>query len=202
MSTYTAKFVFDNDFSRNRQAKLGEADIAQANQTGFERGVMEGRAAAQAEIAAAYASAAQMLAHQLSSLLADADARTDAIEMAAMDVAVTLARSIAGAALADRPDADLQAAARAALGHARGQPHLAVRVNEATVTEMDQLMQRLSRETGFSGRVIVLGEPDIAPGEGRIEWADGGILIDRAALDASINQAVATALGRPATGHH
>jgi hypothetical protein len=54
----TAKFVFDNDFSRSRQAKLGEADLAQASQSGFERGVAEGRAAAQGEIAAAYASRA------------------------------------------------------------------------------------------------------------------------------------------------
>lgn len=202
MSGATAKFVFDNDFSRDRQARLGEVDIARATQGGYERGVIEGRAAAEADIAAAYASAAQMLGHQLSGLLAEADSRAEAIEAAAIDVAVTLARAIAGAALAARPDADLQAAARAALGHARGQPHLAVRVHESTVTEIDQLMQRLARETGFAGRIIVLGEPDIAPGEGRLEWADGGILVDRAALDASISQAVATALGHPSPGQH
>lgn len=197
-ATGASKYVFGNDFSRDRQAKIGEADVASAMQSGFERGVAEGRAAAAGEIAATYATLAQNISIQLQQLLGEADQRTAAIEEAAIEVAVTLARAIAGAALADRADADLQAAARAALAHARGAPHLALRVNEAAVGEMDTLMQKLARETGFAGRIIVLGEPDIAPGEGRIEWADGGVLVDRPALDQGINQAVMAALGRQA----
>ena len=37
---------------------------------------------------------------------------------------------------------------------------------------------------------MVLAEPDIAPGDCRIEWADGGIKRDRAATEAAIADAV------------
>jgi flagellar assembly protein FliH len=36
----------------------------------------------------------------------------------------------------------------------------------------------------------VLAEPDVAPGDCRIEWADGGLTRDRAKTEAAINEAV------------
>jgi flagellar assembly protein FliH len=37
----------------------------------------------------------------------------------------------------------------------------------------------------------VIGENEIAPGDCRIEWADGGIVRERAATEAAIGEAVA-----------
>ena len=46
---------------------------------------------------------------------------------------------------------------------------------------------------------MVLAEPEIALGDCRIEWADGGIVRDRAATEAAIGEAVGRYLGaRPA----
>ena len=47
----------------------------------------------------------------------------------------------------------------------------------------------------FEGRLVVLAEPDIALGDCRIEWADGGINRDSAAADAAIGAAVAGYIG-------
>jgi hypothetical protein len=38
-------------------------------------------------------------------------------------------------------------------------------------------------EKGFEGRLVILGEPEIVRGDCHIEWADGGILRDRKALE-------------------
>ena len=43
---------------------------------------------------------------------------------------------------------------------------------------------------GFDGRLIVLAETGLAPGDCRIEWADGGLTRDRAATAAAIGEAV------------
>jgi len=43
---------------------------------------------------------------------------------------------------------------------------------------------------GFEGRLILLAEPGMAPGDCRIEWADGGLVRDRAATEAAIGEAV------------
>ena len=45
--------------------------------------------------------------------------------------------------------------------------------------------------SGFEGRLVVLGEPGIALGDCRIEWADGGVNRDTAAAEAAIGEAVA-----------
>ncbi len=89
----------------------------------------------------------------------------------------------------------LEQAARECLTHARAAPHLAVRVNEAHVSDAERLFGRLTHESGYAGKLIILGEPEIAPGDARLEWADGGVVIDRGALDAAIATAARDILG-------
>ena len=37
---------------------------------------------------------------------------------------------------------------------------------------------------------MILAEPDIATGDCRIEWADGGVVLERAAIEAKIDELV------------
>ena len=37
---------------------------------------------------------------------------------------------------------------------------------------------------------MFLAEPEIATGDCRIEWADGGVVLDRAAIEAKISELV------------
>ena len=83
----------------------------------------------------------------------------------------------------------------ASFQHLRGVPHLVVRVNAALVEAVEAHVQRIARERGYEGRLVVMGEPDIAPGDGRIEWADGGIVREQAHIEAAVDHAVAGALG-------
>jgi flagellar assembly protein FliH len=41
--------------------------------------------------------------------------------------------------------------------------------------------------SGFTGRLVVLGDPDIAIGDARLEWADGGVVRDIRQLSADID---------------
>ncbi len=47
---------------------------------------------------------------------------------------------------------------------------------------------RSPRSRGFEGRLVVLAEPEIALGDCRIEWADGGVVRDAAKTDARHRQ--------------
>jgi flagellar assembly protein FliH len=70
-----------------------------------------------------------------------------------------------------------------------------LRVNEAMVEPAEELARKLTAEHGFSGKLIVLGQADIAPGDGRIEWAEGGFVLDSQQLSALVEQAVARVFG-------
>ena len=48
------------------------------------------------------------------------------------------------------------------------------------------------RSEGFEGRIVTMGEPEIPPGDIRLEWADGGIVRSQSRIE----QAVAQALGQ------
>ena len=47
------------------------------------------------------------------------------------------------------------------------------------------------RDRPQADRLVVLGEPDIRMGDARIEWSDGGIVRDSAALEAEIDERIA-----------
>jgi flagellar assembly protein FliH len=65
-----------------------------------------------------------------------------------------------------------------------------LRVNDALVEPVDALMRRMARERGFEGRLVILGEPDLAPGDVRLEWADGGIVRDQARIERAVGDAL------------
>ena len=50
--------------------------------------------------------------------------------------------------------------------------------------------QAIARRYGFEGRLVILAEPDIATGDCKIEWADGGVVLDSGATAAKIAELV------------
>jgi flagellar assembly protein FliH len=183
-------FLFERDF-RNPQADDAKrrASLAEAENAGYARGLAEGRRQADAQIAARLQEALARLSAGAGDLLARADADRAALEEEGLALALALGRKLAGEALARQPLAAIGELAREAFGHLRGVPHLVVRVNEGLVDPVDQLMKRLARERGYEGRIVVMGEPDIAPGDARLEWADGGMARELSRLHAEAARA-------------
>ena len=184
-------FLFEQDFRRPRASEPADgASLQEAEARGFARGLGEGRRQAQAECAAQLTACAQRLAEAAACLIANADTERAALEEEAVALALAVGRKLAGEALEAQPLAPIAEAARAAFQHLRAVPHLVVRVNEDLVDEVDALIGRIARERGFDGRIVVLGEPEIAPGDARLEWADGGIVREQARIEEALAAAV------------
>ena len=112
------------------------------------------------------------------------------LECEAVEVAVAVARKLAPALVAREPFAEISALASDCFRQLIASPHIAVRVNDALYATAKQKLDDIARARSFEGRLVVLAEPDIALGDCRIEWADGGINRDSAAADAAIGSAV------------
>src|SRR5436305_987706 len=69
-------------------------------------------------------------------------------------------------------------------------PHLVVRINSSLYEAAREKIERLATQSGFQGRLLILAEPEIATGDCRIEWADGGVVQERAAIEARIDELV------------
>jgi flagellar assembly protein FliH len=197
MSTNASKFLFDCDFGGPGSGSAkNAAALQEAEARGRAQGVAEGRRQGAAEAEAQLAAAMRRLADAAVQLLAGADAHQARLEEEALAFAAALGRKLAGTALAAQPLEPILEAARASLQHLRGVPHLVVRVNEGLVEAVEARVQKIARERGYEGRLVVLGEPGIAPGDGRIEWADGGVVREQAQIEAAVNAALAGALRR------
>ena len=91
--------------------------------------------------------------------------------------------------MAREPLAEISALATECFRHLVAAPHVVVRVNDALQSAARDALEAAAQAS--DSRLVVLAEPDIAPGDCRIEWADGGIKRDSTAIEAAIDEAVA-----------
>jgi flagellar assembly protein FliH len=197
-----AKFLFDLDFtagSDNRADQaMSKAAVEVAVAEAEARGYRNGYAAAQADVSAESerrkAAAMERIATTLASLTDGLAAIERRLEAEAVEVAVATASKLASALMAREPFAEIAALAADCFNHLVGAPHVVVRVNDALYADAREQLEGVARMRGFDGRLVVLAEPDIAPGDCRIEWADGGAHRDGAKIAAAVNEAVDTYL--------
>lgn len=203
MSAAPVRFLFDLDFNKPAQAKgaagpgfveldAHEAALAEAEASAYRRGEAEGRRAAREAEAARLVAAVEALGARLAVAMSEADARAAASESESVALALAFARRLSAAAVARFPLAEIEAAAKECFAELRSAPHLAVRVAPDFVEAVKSELSAIAHERGFAGRLIVLGDPDVAEGDARLEWADGGVVRDAA----QVARAVEAAVGR------
>jgi flagellar assembly protein FliH len=190
-----AKFMFDVDFGAGGGDDGGRRTVAQA---AHEAALADARAMAHRDGAAAAAAgeerraaaALERIAAGLEALACRLGAIEARLEAEAVEVAVAVARKLAPELIAREPFAEIAALARGCFAHLVAAPHVVVRVSDTLHAHAREQLEETARTRGFEGRLVVLAEPDITPGDCRIEWADGGIVRERAATDAAIIEAV------------
>jgi len=94
--------------------------------------------------------------------------------------------------------AEVEAMVRACLTDLMDEPRLVVRVADDTVDLVREHLNQMIQGRGFSATLMVVGDPGVAPGGCRIEWAEGGMERDTARLLADIEQRAASFLEAPA----
>ena len=195
MRAAPAKFLFENDFAESggrpavsladHAAKLKEAE-ALAFARGFEQATAEAKASTERR----FAEAMERVAAALDGLGKSLGAIEARLETEAVEVAVAVASKLAPELVAREPLAELVALATGCFRNLVKCPHVAVRVNDALHAAACEKLDEIARRCGLDAKLVVLAEPDIAPGDCRIEWADGGINRDTGAVAATIEDAV------------
>jgi len=192
------KFLFDTDFSdgggdtteptialAEHEAKLAEAEAA-ARHSGY----AEAQNDAAIESGRRMADALERIAAGIAVANDSLRAIETRLECEAVEVAVAVARKLAPALIAREPFAEISALASECFRQLSAVPHIAVRINDALYATAKEKLDDIARAKSFDGRLVVLAEPDIAVGDCRVEWADGGVNRDSAAADAAIDAAV------------
>ena len=192
-----AKFLFDMDFSapdKTREKPATPDEIAQKIASAEAKAYRAGFDAAQREAKAESDRRAALALEEIKIAMQGIAARFAGIETRmeteAVDVAVAVARKLCSAMIAAEPLGEVTGLVAECFSHLVATPHLVVRVNEQLYEAAREKIERLAKSSGFQGRLVILAEPEVATGDCRIEWADGGVVLERAAIEARIDELV------------
>ena len=192
------KFLFDVDFTRGaaeRKQTIALTEhalkLAEAEKAAHDRGYAAAQNDAKVESDRRTAAALERISAAIAAGNSSLKAIETRLECEAVEVAVAVGRKLAPALMAREPFAEIAALAADCFRQLVATPHIAVRVNDVLYSTTQEKLDEIVRARGFEGRLVVLAESDIAPGDCRIEWADGGLNRDSAAADAEISNAVA-----------
>lgn len=182
-----APYMFDLDFDAEKRAKE-EVEVEptislydhEAQMAALERRVREeahaaGRQEAIDEGANAFAEETERLTGVTTTLLTRLDDEIGMREERAVRIAVTAAKKLARRLLEKEPVGEVEDLFRACLSPMFDVSHLVVRMSDQHVDQIRERLEKIAQGQGFEGRLIFMGEEDFAPGDARIDWADGGL---------------------------
>ncbi len=195
--TAPAKFLFDMDFSapdKTRERPATPSEIAQKIASAEARAYRDGYDTAQREAKAESdrrtALALEEIAVGIQGIATRFSGIETRMETEAVDVAVAVARKLCGELISGEPLVEISRLVSDCFSHLVSTPHLVVRINDSLYEAAHERIERLAKQSGFAGRLVILAEPEIANGDCRIEWADGGVVLERAAIEAKIDEFV------------
>ena len=203
MASTHARFTFDLDLASRPLADAAAAPapppipmvpedlvaqlIAQAREEAYSEGVATGERNATAVAAQTLAAAAGTLATQTAEMAAALDDATSDVRREAVELAGSIGRKLALHLLARYPTLELDALIAECMQNLSGVPHLVVRCNPAIADGIRDIATAHMQTSGFAGRLVVMGDPDLRLGDGRLEWVDGGLVRDIGAVSKDID---------------
>ena len=192
-----AKFMFDMDFAapdKAREKPPTAADIAQKVATAEAKAYRDGFDAAQREAKVESDRRAALALEEIGIAIKGIASRFAGIETRmeteAVDVAVAVARKLCSELIAAEPLGEITGLVKDCFSHLVSSQHLLVRISDSLYEDARERIEKLSKQSGFEGRLVILAEPSIPTGDCKIEWADGGVVLERAAIEAKINELV------------
>jgi flagellar assembly protein FliH len=192
-----AKFLFDMDFGapdKTRERPATTAEIAQKIAAAEARAYRDGYEAGQGEAKAESDRRTALALEEIKLGIQGIATRFSGIEIRmeteAVDVAVAVARKLCSELVAAEPLGEIIGLVGECFSHLVATPHLVVRISDSLYEAARERIEKLAKQSGFEGRLVILAEPEIATGDCKIEWADGGVVLERAATDAKINELV------------
>ncbi len=199
-----ARFTFDLDLGQRPKPvaptkptvpeDLVAQLVAQARQEGFAEGLAAGEQNATSMAAQTLAAAAGTLATRSAEMAVALDDAMASAQREAIELAASIGRKLALHLLARYPTVELDALIAECMQSLGGVPHLVIRCHPELADGVRDIATAHMHTSGFSGRLVVMGDPELRLGDGRLEWVDGGLVRDIGAISRDIDRKISAYL--------
>lgn len=175
--TASRKFLFENDFAhpeemKKRAAVHTEDDMAAARAEAFaagrEEALNEQRESEEQRIAALLTA----MSAQIENLCADRAATDDEIARDSGALAVSICRKILPGLAAQNALREIESLVMRTIAEMTEEPRLVIRVADSRLDALQTRLERMS--SGFPGKLVLLGDDELAENDCAVLWADGG----------------------------
>jgi flagellar assembly protein FliH len=164
--------------------------VREAREEGYAEGLVAGESNATSMAAQTTAAAAGALAAQAAHMTATLDDAREDNHREAVGLARSVGHKLAGHLISQHPTAELEALIAECMPSLSGVPHLVIRCHPDLADQIRDIATSQVASSGYSGRLVIMGEPDFRLGDGRLEWVDGGLVRDSALLEAQIDKTI------------
>lgn len=158
-------------YSEEQLAAACEEARKRGDQEGHRRGFAEGQQHLEKQIA----SALSMISSQVTQAVRVATEVPVEITSAATDLALAILRKMHPALSAKHGLDEVEGVLAACLDQLKTEPRLVAYVPNQLLDPLNERVSTISASRGFEGRIVLIGDPDLADSDCRIEWADGGL---------------------------
>lgn len=153
---------------------FSEEEVIQAREESYQRGREDGLNEAEESRTFQETNAVRAISEQLAGLFAAQQRSAEANQRAAIHVAQALLKKLAPTLARKDGLSDIEGLMRECLMRLGKEPRVVVRVAEELAEAVRAKVEGLVTESGFEGRVVVIGAPGMAATDCKVEWADGG----------------------------
>lgn len=192
----TKKFQFDLDFEieeerlrlemlRQEEARRQmesapprihtEADLEAAKSEGFQRGMQHGLEKSKTELEKVIADLVERTLQSVQELLQQEQERDRMAQETALRVAVASLKKFWPQIVQNTGLDVLEKTLREALSNNSTETRMVVRVHDSILDAVIQRLPQIKEQEAFNGKIVVLADANVALGDGKIEWADGGL---------------------------
>ena len=191
--TESRKYLFDNDFAhpeevQKQRAVHTEDEMAAARAEAFEAGrtaMAEEQRTTEEQVLARLL---ERISAEAENLLGCQQANDEKAIRDAGTLAVTICRKVLPTLATQNALTEIEGLVSRTIAEMHEEPRLVVRVADS---KLDELQARFERMTGaFPGKLVLLGDDDLAPTDCSVLWADGGVERDFDRLWSELEQAV------------
>ncbi len=219
------KFTFDNDFDRPAKPASAQPEVVveapppppppptfseeelaaaveKARKAALAEGIAQGRAETVADAEKRVAAGLNAIGNYLGAIDGNVRAVVEGLKETSVELSMAMVRQLFPALMRRGGAAEIEALLVHCVETLRSEPWFTIRVPAEQVEELDERIQAVGKSRGYDGRLTVMGDADLKPGDCKIEWAQGGMIRDRdqiwSAIETAIEQALATSSGETA----
>ena len=141
---------------------------------GLSQGMKEGRAAALQSIESQINQAMTAITQALPTLFESLSQERNKLLDDTHFLILTILKKLLPTLEQSRAQAEVERIVAEAILRLPNEPRIAIRIHPDLCKAMNPVLDSLTRQAGFEGKLIVLPDPEKAPSDVTVEWADGG----------------------------